>query len=259
VSLWIRPDLRPLLGALSFEELLALGRHRVRVGPGGRRETSWFERDGRRFYLKVHAGVGWGEILKCWLQGKRPVLDARPEAQALGLLARHEVPVPRLAAHGVRGLDPARRRSFVLTEALEDTVDLAEELARVPAPSPRFRAELARALGGLVARLHAAGLAHQDLYLTHFRLRRGEHGGFELFLLDLHRARRASPRAVEKDLAALRFSTFGLLVTRADCARFWRAYRAPSADEPALRRRIERRARAVEARVARRGPAGQKG
>lgn len=260
---WVRPDLAPLFAGLDFDGFLALGEHPVRTGPDGRRHTSWFERGGRRFYLKVHTGVGWGEIAKCWLQGKRAVVDARPEAQALTLLAELGLAAPRLAGFGARGRNLARRQSFVLTESLDDTEDLAQVLARGPAPAPRLRQDLARALGHMVGRLHAAYLAHQDLYLTHFRIRRaGE--GFELFLIDLHRAHPArvgTERWRRKDLAALRYSTLALPVTRGDCARFWRAYRAQLA-QPATRRaeraqrtRIEARARAVRARIARRGGA----
>ena len=261
-ELWIRPDLAPLFAGLDCEGFLALATEPVRVGPDGARKTGRFERAGRRFYLKVHSGVGWVEIAKCWLQGKRAIVDARPEASALARLAELGIAAPRLAAFGVRGRNPARRRSFVLTESLEETEDLAEFLARGPLPPPRLRHALARELGRLVGRLHAARLAHQDLYLTHFRLRRGAER-FELFLIDLHRALPAPPgseRWRKKDLAALRFSTLGLALARGDLARFWRAYRAelaaPPASERALLRRIETRARAIRARIARRGGDG---
>jgi heptose I phosphotransferase len=261
---WIRPDLAELFAGLDFEAFLALGQRRVRSGPDGARHTSWFERGGSAFYLKVHAGVGWREIAKCWLQGKRAVVDARPEAEALTRLAAIGLPAPRLAAFGWRGWNPARRRSFVVTESLEGTRDLAEYLAREPRLAPRTRAALARALGRITGRLHAARLAHQDLYLTHFRLRGDAHGDFELFLIDLHRCRSVrdpSGRWRLKDLAALRFSTLALPATRGDCARFFAAYRSALGRAPSrraerrLRSRIEARARAVRARIARRGGA----
>lgn len=264
MTLWIRPDLAPLFGALDLEGFLGLETRVVRAHPDGSRCTGWLERSGRRFYLKVHRGVGWREIAKCWLQGKHPVVDARAEATVLERLARLDIPAPRLAAFGVRGIDPARRRSFVLTEALERSHDLALVAARGEVRTPGLRHALTRALGDLVGRLHAAGIAHQDLYLTHFRLRFDGPAGFELFLIDLHRARETGggrmSRWHRKDLAALRFSTLGLAITRADCARFWRAYRAhrpPVRDEHGLRRALERRAHAIARRVARRGADGR--
>ena len=109
-ELWVRPDLAALFAGLDFDAFLELGQRRVRIGPDGARHTSWLERGGRRFYLKVHRGVGWGEIWKCWLQGKCPVVDARPEVEALGRLSALGLAVPRLAGYGVRGANPARRQ-----------------------------------------------------------------------------------------------------------------------------------------------------
>lgn len=263
-DLWVRPDLAEIFGGLDFEAFLGLGAEHVRSGPDGARHTSRFTRAGRSFYLKVHSGVGWAEIAKCWLQGKRAVVDAWPEAEALLKLAELELAAPRLAAFGLRGRDPARRRSFVVTEGLEDTLDLAELLAREPAPAFPLRRRLARELGRIVGRLHAAPLAHRDLYLTHFRVRRAPDGDLELFLIDLHRAhvaRGPSGSWRRKDLGALRYSTLALAVTRGDCARFWRAYRSeltvsPSrAREHRLRQAVEERARTLRARIARRGGA----
>lgn len=264
MTVWIRDDLRRLFGGLTFEALLRLGQHRVRVGPDGSRHTAWLERGGRRFFLKVHEGIGWREILKCWLQGRRAIVDARPEAHALERLATLGIPAPRLAAYGVEGLNPATRRSFVLTESLEDTEDLAEFLARTPPLAFEARVELTRELARLAGGLHAAGIAHQDLYLTHFRLRRQADGTPELFLIDLHRARteRAPARRwILKDLAALRFSTLALPLTHGDLARFWRTYQGQvrwpvgREAERALRRRIEDRALRVRGRVLRRDAA----
>lgn len=264
MTVWVRDDLRRLFGGLTFEALLRLGQHPVRVGPDGTRRTAWFERGGRRYYLKVHEGIGWIEILKCWLQGKHPVVDARAEAHALESLAALGIPAPRLAAYGVEGWSPATRRSFVLTESLEDTEDLGEFLATSPPLDHEARAELARELARLTGCLHAAGIAHQDLYLTHFRLRPRPGATPELFLIDLHRARTGcapARRWILKDLAALRFSTLDLAPTRGDLARFWKTYRLHArwptgrAAERDLRRRIEVRAVRVRARVLRRDAA----
>lgn len=264
MRLWIRPDRQEAFAGLDFEAFLGLGRHTVRTGPDGARRTAWFERDGRRYFLKVHSGIGWREIAKCWLQGKPAVVDALTETRALERLAELGIPAPRLVAYGEHGWNPARRRSFVLTEALSDTEDLAEFLAQAPRLSFVERSALTRALGDLTGRLHAARIAHRDLYLTHFRLRRAPQGAFELFLIDLHRARLARPAAgrwIGKELAALRFSTLGLALTRADLARFRRAYRT-HVPEPHDRTRvrsflgrIETRARWVRERVRRRDSA----
>lgn len=247
--IWVRPDLDTLFGTLAFGDFLALGQRTVKTSPDGARRTAAFERGGRTFYVKTHAGVGWGEIAKCWLQAKAAVVDARPEVRALERCAALAIPTPALAAWGVSGANPAARRSFVVTEALDGAERLSARLAREAPPEVRFRRALARRLGELVARLHAAGLAHRDLYLDHVFLRPSVDGGFELFLLDLHRARPSSParrRWRVKDLAALFGSARAHGVTRGDAARFLAAYAGDAglgAEARELWRRSARRRR----------------
>ena len=246
--IWIRPDLVALFGALAFEDFLALGRELVKQSPDGARRTAAFERGGRRFYVKTHTGVGWGEIAKNWLQAKRAIVDAGTEARALARCAELGIPVPALAAWGVAGANPAARRSFVVTEELAGAERLSAHLARTRPLAPASRHALTRRLGELVARLHAAGLAHQDLYLDHVFLRPAAGGAFELFLLDLHRTvPRSGARDAwrVKDLGALFGSARRLGATRADAARFLRTYAGSArlgSSERGLWRRAARRA-----------------
>jgi len=255
--IWVRPDLGALFGALAFDDFLALGQHTVKTSADGARRTAAFERGGRRFYVKTHAGVGWGEIAKNWLQGKRAVVDAATEARALERCAARGVPAPRLVAWGVAGVNPAARRSFVVTEELAGAERLSAVLAREAPLAPAERRALARRLGELVARLHAAGLAHRDLYLDHVFVR-GARGEAELFLLDLHRAlpgASARERWRVKDLSALYASARAHAVTNTDAARFLRAYAGSAARlgerERALWRRCARRATVYGRRSAR--------
>jgi heptose I phosphotransferase len=243
--IWIRPDLGALFAGLAFDDFLALGQETVKRSPDGARRTAAFERGGRRFFVKTHAGVGWGEIAKCWLQGKRAIVDARTEARALARCHALGIPVPALAAWGAAGANPGARRSFVVTEALRDAERLSALLAREPRIHFDVRSQLARDLGALVGRLHGACLAHQDLYLDHVFLRRAD-GHAELVLLDLHRMLpSARARWRVKDLCALSGSARALGATRGDAARFLRAYAAVprfGARERALWRRCARRA-----------------
>ena len=245
--IWVRPDLGALFAGLDFEGFLALGQETVKRSQGGARHTSSFERGGKRFFVKTHAGVGWGEIAKNWLQGKRPIVDARPEARALERCAALGIPAPALAAWGVEGANPAARRSFVVSEELAGAERLSAWLRSRPRPPFALRRALAERLGRLVGRLHAAHLAHQDLYLDHVFLRADGADGFELFLLDLHRALPSSPlrqRWRVKDLAALFGSARPLGATRGDAARFLRAYAGRARlgpSERALWRRCVRR------------------
>src|SRR5262249_29803398 len=150
-------------------------------------------------------------------QGKRPIVDARTEARALARCAALGIPAPALAAWGVAGANPATRRSFVVSEELAGAERLSAWLRTRPRPALALRRRLAERLGRLVAGLHAAPLAHQDLYLDHVFLRENASGELELSLLDLHRALPRSPRRLRwrvKDLAALYGSARALGATR---------------------------------------------
>ena len=88
--------------------------------------TLRFELAGRRYFLKVHYGVGWCEILKNLLQSKVPVLGARNEWRAIQRLQTLGVETMNLVGYGERGMNPTRRQSFVITDALENMISLAD-------------------------------------------------------------------------------------------------------------------------------------
>ena len=219
----LRDDVRPLFGALAFEDWFRLEGRPAKVAANGRRRTIELERGGRRFYLKTHEPVGWGEVLKCLASGKRPILGARAEVEALEAARDLGLPAPRLAGWGVAGRGPAGQRSFVLTDALE--VQARASDLRLPDLAPARRRRLTRALGHAVGSLHRAGWVHQDLYLEHVLLVAGTAEG--LALVDLHRTLRPRLRGERgrvKDLAALLDSARRGGATRADELAFLSAY-----------------------------------
>jgi len=231
----LTPRAQGLFDGLAFEGFFALGEELAKASADGRRRTARFARGGRSFYVKTHAGCGVGELVKNWLQLKRPVVDASTEARALLRAEQLGLPVPRLVAWGVRGANPARRRSFLVTEALPPARRLSTALAEELATGPARRRALVTSAAALVRALHAAPLAHRDLYLEHvFLAEAPETDGPRLFLLDLHRA--APPvrvrRAFVKDLAALAGSARAHGLTRADALRFLQRY-APALARPA--------------------------
>ena len=248
--IWLGPRAGEHFAGLAFEQYFALGRELVKQSRDGSRRTAAFERGGRRYFVKTHAGTGWREIAKNWLSLKAPVVDAGTEARALLLAEERDLAAPRLVAWGVEGANPATRRSFVVTEALPESERLSVALAAELARGVARRHALTRALAELVRDLHAAPLAHRDLYLEHvFLVHAGTPAEPRLFLLDLHRAappRRAEPAFV-KDLAALYGSARRHGATRADALRFLRLYRPESerARLLALFRACARRARAA--------------
>jgi len=182
------------------------------------------------FFLKIHLGVGWREIVKNWLNFKRPILGARNEYLACEHLARQGIAAPEAVAFAERGWNPARRKSFVVCREIQ----YAESLENVcgcwheSPPDVTTRTSLIYAVAELIRRMHDSGLVHRDLYICHILFNPQSQGGSPLTLLDLHRALifdTLPRRWRERDLAALLFSTLDLGLSRRDWLRFIRHYR----------------------------------
>lgn len=108
------------------------------------RRTLRTEVDGRGYFVKIHRGIGWGEIAKNLLTAKLPVLGARQEWQAIRRLHEAGVATMTAVAYGERGSDPARQHSFIVTEELAPTVDLevfSQDWRERP-PPPRLKLAL---------------------------------------------------------------------------------------------------------------------
>ena len=205
------------------------------------RRTLRFSLNGRRYFLKAHYGVGWQEIIKNLLLLRLPVLGARNEWRAIRRLQGLGVETMTLVGHGERGINPARRESFVITEALEETVSLEDFCAAWGETPPVTKAELRlkRALIDKIAEvsrlLHENGMNHRDYYLCHFLLDRSpaalQTPALRLSLIDLHRVqiRRRTPlRWMIKDIGGLYFSAMRIGLTRRDIYRFMTGYRKKS-------------------------------
>lgn len=240
------------LGADPFAALMELPGELYRAT--GRRQTLRVEIAGQAYFLKRHHGVGWREIVKNLLYLRPPVLGAATEVRAIRRLEQLGVPTLHCAGWGQRGWNPARRQSFALTRALDDTVSLEDFCAdwgRTPGDLRRLRIKrtLVRELATTARTLHGHGVNHRDFYLCHFLLQRSSPGltapggRLDLHLIDLHRVqqrRRTPERWRVKDLAGLYFSALDVGLTRGDCFRFLRLY----GDEPlrvALRRAFWRK------------------
>ena len=204
------------------------------------RRTLRFILNDKRYFLKAHYGVGWKEIIKNLLTFRLPVLGARNEWRAIQMLTQMGVETMTLVAYGERGLNPARRQSFVITEALENTESLEDFCAdwETSPPTSKSALRLKRALINRVATMarcmHMSGINHRDFYLCHFLLdvssavlnRPPE--ALRLSLIDLHRVqiRKRTPlRWVVKDIGGLYFSSMRIGLTRRDLYRFMKVYR----------------------------------
>ncbi|ASL25466.1 lipopolysaccharide core heptose(I) kinase RfaP [Azotobacter chroococcum] len=221
------------------------------------------------YFVKIHRGIGWGEILKNLLTARAPVLGAAQEWRALRRLTEAGVPTMTPVAFGERGGNPARQHSFLITEELAPTVSLEDFCLDWPSrpPAPRLKRALIAEVARLTAGMHAAGVNHRDCYICHFLLhtdRPVEADSLRLSLIDLHRAQtraRTPRRWRDKDLAALYFSALDIGLTRRDKLRFLRGYfrqplRQILREEARLLARLEAQAGRLLARFQRKAAEG---
>ena len=113
---------------------------RDKLADEGRRTVS-FSHQGRRYYLKIHDGVGWKEIGKNLTSLRLPVLGAENEWKGVHHLRRQTLlqnlglDTLEIAGYGTRHRhlakvlnDPARRQSLIVT----DEIPKAKSLSLIP-------------------------------------------------------------------------------------------------------------------------------
>ena len=199
------------------------------------RKTLRFIFDHKPYFIKLHSGIGWKEIIKNLMQLKFPVTGAQNEWLAIRRLEKLGVNTMCLVGYGKKGINPARIKSFVITKEISNTVSLEELCDRWRSFPPDY--SLKRAIITEVAKIagtiHADGLNHRDFYICHFLLNISD--GIEninatklrLYLIDLHRTQirtRIPVRWRVKDIAGLYFSSRDAGLTKRDLLRFARVY-----------------------------------
>lgn len=201
------------------------------------RRTLRFEYQARAYFLKLHQGVGWKEIVKNLAQGRLPVLGAENEYRAIRALEHLQIDTLSIAAYGRRGCNPATQLSFLLTDELQNVESLEDFCARWPQQPPAFalKKKLVERVATITRMLHENGINHRDFYLCHLMLQidSGPITGpsidtRRLHVMDLHRAQiraHVPSRWLIKDLGALYYSALDIGLTQRDVLRFLRAYR----------------------------------
>lgn len=231
------------------------------------RRTLRFELDGRAYFAKVHHGIGWREIAKNLLRLRLPVLGAEREWRAIARLRGLGLDTMRAVAFGKRGWNPARQLSFLVTEALEPSVDLETFCADggLAALGVADRRRLVVRIAEVARTLHEHGLNHCDLYLCHLlldtapRWRNRPPAERPLYLIDLHRLQmrsRTSWRWRRKDLASLCYSARRAGFSRRDELHFVRHYQASDLRAALAARpwgQVDLRAQALHAKGVRKG------
>ena len=192
------------------------------------RRTFRCELAGKGYFVKVHRGIGFREIFKDLLQFKRPVTSAADEYRAIKLLNSAGIPTMSVAGFGVRGCNPAKKESFLVTDELVGMISLEDLTStwRSAPPESRFKHLLIRNLAESAGAMHRLGVNHRDCYICHYLLDPKDERG-KLFVIDLHRAqcRKKVPyRYLVKDVAGLFFSSMDIGLSRRDFLRFVKIY-----------------------------------
>jgi heptose I phosphotransferase len=260
--LTVNRDFSPLLslhGLTTFESLMDFSGGRVAKNVLRERTTTRIDlADGsgetRAFFLKRHRRPPLAEFVKPWLRLQRPILGAKNEWDAI--LRFHQASIATMIPVA---LGESGGRSFLLTAAIEGCCKLTEWTAERSGSLHNGQLQtLHQIIAGVadVARtMHAAGMHHQDFYLTHLMVPLDRTSDncegtvpTPIHVLDLGRVRwrrRLSSRWIIKDLSQLDFSASRL--TASDRLRFLTAYLGrPVADtDRPLIRRVLQKSRAI--------------
>ena len=234
-DVFLKPELNGELNEDDcFDDILSLRGKVYRELEG--RQTQRIELNGKGYFIKVHRGVGWREIFKNLFYLRMPILGAGNEFHAIRRAEQLGIESMEVAGFGERGWNPAKRESFLITEALENTISLEDYCKDWPQNPPSFRIKrlLIERVAEVARLLHENGMNHRDFYLCHFLLdpqsieNAKQPTDLKLHIIDLHRAhiRESTPkRWVVKDVAGLYFSAMDIGLTRGDLLRFMKAYR----------------------------------
>lgn len=237
-DLWLREDFAELWrGQDPFAAAFAIEGEVFRVLE--QRQTLAFTVGGKRYFIKRHRGITWGEILKNLLSLRLPVVSARNEYRAIRKLQELGVRAPVIAAYGRRGLLPGQLESFLVTEDVGPHTTLEDYCLPWKAKAPAFaeKRALIEELADISHTLHGNGVCHRDYYLCHFLRTNAD---APLTVIDLHRAlvkAELGERWAIKDIAGLYFSAMDAGLTRHDLFRFMRSYRRCSLRDTLVRDR----------------------
>jgi hypothetical protein len=133
-------------------------------------------------FLKREHRIPWKERIANLFGGFGFFSKSVREARVLDSASRAGIGCPKWIAAG----EDDRGRAFLLVQALSGAVDLRAYLDRLSS-RPAARRKFLRTLGEAIARLHAAGFDHPDLYSKHVLV---QPDGESVHFIDWQRSRR---------------------------------------------------------------------
>ena len=178
--------------------------------------------DGNRLevYLKRYTKIPLKEKVKQAFSLKFSPFDALHEWNALR--AFHRIGLSTITPIAVA--NPGAGRTCNLTLGITDYVKASELFKNFTQKDRARKLALIEKAAGLCGCMHAAGFAHQDLYLVHMFVRESEND--KIYLIDLQRLimqKNLSRRWRVKDLGQLLFAARPY-VSDMDIRRFWKSY-----------------------------------
>ncbi|MGP1959858.1 MAG: lipopolysaccharide core heptose(I) kinase RfaP [Arsenophonus sp. NC-TX2-MAG3] len=196
------------------------------------RKTLCFKVKAKNYFLKIHYGTSLKEILKNLFSLRLPVLGVDREWKAIHCLYEAGIDTMHGKAFGKKGINPLRRKSFIITEALIPTISLEEYCANWKNSAPKFNTKkiLIFRMAEIVRKMHRCGINHRDCYICHFLLYLpfdGDEKKLKISIIDLHRAQirqHVPKRWKDKDLIGLYFSSLNIGLSYRDIFRFMQIY-----------------------------------
>lgn len=200
------------------------------------RKTLRFSLLGKSYFIKIHRGVGWFEIIENLIRLRLPVLGAANEYLAIKKLEQLNIETMKIAGYAVKGNNPAKLQSFIITEDLINTISLEDFCKdwKNNAPNVVLKQSMITKVAHISRTLHQNGVNHRDFYICHFLLDDAslaidtiDYKRLKISLIDLHRAqlRQQTPeRWIIKDIASLYFSAMDIGLTERDFFRFMKLY-----------------------------------
>jgi tRNA A-37 threonylcarbamoyl transferase component Bud32 len=182
-------------------------------------------------FLKKEHRVGWRDRLAHWWRGFGAVSKSTREGRLLWQLEEAGIGCPQALAFG-----ETDGRAFLLLSEQTGLVELRLWLQE----HPLERVALAQALGAELARVHAAGFYHRDLYSKHILVARDDQE-WRFSFLDWQRGRRVRRLAWRqrlRDLATLDATLAPVLASRRERLLLWHAYLVAQERIPARPNRL---------------------
>lgn len=230
------------------------------------RRTLRFDFANKSYYLKLHHGTTYGEVLKNLLTVRLPVLGADREWRAIHELSAIGVDTMKGVAFGQKGWNPVKKTSFIITEDLAPTISLEDYCKNwINNPPPySIKRMLITRVAEMVRKMHSIGINHRDCYICHFLLHlpfNGNRDELKISIIDLHRAqfRSAVPiRWRNKDLIGLYYSCMSIGLNDKDYLRFLKIYfqkplKSIFKEEVSLISQAQKRAEKIKERSTRKG------